>query len=67
MVGEKIIICPSQELSDSKLTGLVNRKGTIVEELIYKERKNKGYMVRLSINFMGETIWFIPFSSIKKI
>ena len=50
-----------------RLTDLVYRTGTITDDFTDQTRKNKGYMVSLDIDYMGEENWFIPLESIKKL
>lgn len=65
--GSNVVIIPSEELSKMKLDDLTERKGVIIEDLNYSQRKYKGYMVRLSDGpILGEYIWFVPSSSIQE-
>lgn len=66
-INDKVIIKSSDQLSDMRLTDLVYRTGTITDDFTNQSRKNKGYMVSLDIDYMGEENWFIPLESIKKL
>lgn len=66
-INDKVIIKSSNQLSDMRLTDLVYRTGTITDDFTDQTRKNKGYMVSLDIDYMGEENWFIPLESIKKL
>lgn len=66
-INDKVIIKSSNQLSDMRLTDLVYRTGTITDDFTDQSRKNKGYMVSLDIDYMGEENWFIPLESIKKL
>lgn len=66
-INDKVIIKSSDQLSDMRLTDLVYRTGTITDDFTDQSRKNKGYMVSLDIDYMGEENWFIPLESIKKL
>lgn len=66
-INDKVIIKKSDQLSDMRLTDLVYRTGTITDDFTDQSRKNKGYMVSLDIDYMGEESWFIPLESIKKL
>lgn len=49
-----------------KLAALINYTGTVVEDLSYGERKNKGFMIQLHTSFLDEYLWFIPLQSVKE-
>lgn len=63
MIGQKIQIIESPELTEWRLSHLAGHEGVIVEELIEK-RKIKGAWVSLDIPDDGEKEWFIPLQSI---
>lgn len=63
--NDKVLIIPSKELKEIQLSPLVGQTGLIVEDLTFNERKNKGYMVMLDKEYLGESIWFIPAQSIQ--
>ncbi|NDW09934.1 hypothetical protein [Dysgonomonas sp. 520] len=61
----KIRVMPSEELAELRLFALVGKTGTIIEDLSFDGRKNKGYMVLFPESFLNENIWYIPIESIK--
>lgn len=63
--SNSILICPSLKLKDMKLTGLIGKTGIVTEDLTYRERKNKGYMVQLNEPYLNDYNWFIPYESVK--
>lgn len=62
-VNYRIKIFPSKELRKIKLDGLIVKTGVIVEDLNYAGRKNKGFLVKLDNEFIGEYTWYVPFES----
>lgn len=63
--GSEIKIILSPELSEIGLEELAEELAVIVEDLNYRERKHKGFMVRLcDRDYMGEDTWFIPACSV---
>lgn len=61
----KVIIVASGRLNELRLNGIIGKSGLIVEDLTYKERKNKGFMIHLEEPYMEEYLWFVPIESIK--
>lgn len=57
--GDKIIILPSIALTELKLQSLEGVQATIVAI-----NGQQGCWVRLSFEYLGETEWYIPYSSI---
>jgi len=63
-VGQKITITPSVALEELRLNDLIGRQGTLVEEDLLP--KHLGWWVALDgEQYLGETEWFIPLSSIQ--
>lgn len=61
--GDTILILPSCALTDlhiDKLAGMM----AVVSEIIEHDNKIHGCWVTLSVKFMGEYEWYIPYSSI---
>ncbi|NDW10964.1 hypothetical protein D0T56_15035 [Dysgonomonas sp. 520] len=63
--NDKVLIIPSKELKEIQLSPLAGQTGLIVEDLAFNGRKNKGYMIMLDEEYLGESIWFIPAQSIQ--
>lgn len=66
-INDKVIIKNSDKLSGMRLKDLIGRTGIITDDLTSQSRSNKGYMVSLDIDYMGEEYWFVPLESIKKL
>lgn len=63
MLGQKIKIIASPELSAWKLGRLAGREGTITADA--HNKKIKGCWVTLEKAFAGEMEWFIPVQSLQ--
>lgn len=63
MIGKKVEIIASKELSSMKLGSLVGRTGIIVAN----GEKNNGFYVELNKSYLHEKEWFIPTASIQLI
>lgn len=64
--GSNVVIVPSRELSDMKLSDLAGKKGVVTEDMCSHKRINQGFMVRLTEGaYMNEEEWFIPFMSVE--
>ena len=66
-VNSIIKVKKSVSLSELKLDVLAGQKGSVVQDLSNKERKNKGYMVKFDTPYLNELIWFIPLESVKEL
>lgn len=63
--GEIVSIVKSYELEEMKLVNLIGEKGIITSSCMNNSKDNRGYWVRLlGANYMGDTEWFIPYTSI---
>ena len=63
-VGSKIVIIPSEELSELRLNGLLGEQGFVLEDLTDETRTVKGYMILIPEMYKDEYVWFIPQKSI---
>lgn len=64
--GSNVVIVPSRELSDMKLSVLGGRKGVVTEDMCSHKRINQGYIVRLiGEAYLEEEEWFIPSTSVQ--
>lgn len=64
-MNKNITILLSADLARMRLSELVGRKGTVVEDLTAEGRLNLGYMIKLDEPYMNESLWFIPEDSIE--
>ena len=64
IIGSRVTIVPSGELSDMQLNPLLGEKGLVAEDLTDNEGAGDGYMVLFSTPFKGECLWFIPKKSV---
>ena len=62
--GHKVVIIPSDELTELRLNELLGKPGIVLEDLTYNSRSVKGYMVFFSEMFNNEYVWFIPQNSV---
>lgn len=63
--GAEIRITLSDDLAELGLEELAGERAVIMEDLNYRERKHKGFIVRLcDRDYMGEDTWFIPACSV---
>ena len=65
ITNSKVVVAPSKQLSDMKLSGMVGRHGRVVQVLMDEKRKNKGYIVHFPKSYLGEKDWFIPLESVQ--
>lgn len=63
--GCRVEVVDSQKLKTMKLEGLLGMKGVVTEDLSFKERRNKGYMVHFDETYNNEQVWFVPLDSVK--
>lgn len=63
MLGQRIQIVASSELTKWNLNRLVGREGTISSEI--QHDKVKGCWIILAYPFANESEWFIPIQSIQ--
>lgn len=61
--GDIILIIPSCALQEMRLQELAGTQAKIVEVIIYAG-KVRGCWVRLPHEYLGDTEWYIPYSSI---
>ena len=65
ITNSKVVIAPSKQLSDMKLSSIVGRHGRVIQVLMNEKRRNKGYIVHFPKSFLGEKDWFIPLESVQ--
>ena len=63
-VGSKIVIIPSEELTELRLNSLLGEQGFVLEDLTDETRTVKGYMILIPEMYNDEYVWFIPQKSI---
>ena len=65
ITNSKVVIAPSEQLSDMRLSRIVGRHGRVIQVLMNEKRKNKGYIIHFPKSFLGEKDWFIPLESVQ--
>ena len=65
ITNSKVVIAPSEQLSDMRLARIVGRHGRVIQVLMNEKRKNKGYIIHFPKSFLGEKDWFIPLESVQ--
>ena len=62
--NKRVKIVPSEDLVEMHLSGVVGRKGKVVEQVFGTMGGHIGYMVCLDKSFQGECLWFVPTNAV---